>query len=59
VGKSYLLNYLIQGLRQKYNDGETEDPTTTPTVVVAAATGYPRHTSMVLLYIHGRVFNWV
>ena len=39
VGKSYLLNYLIQGLRQKYNDGETEDPTTTPTVVVAAATG--------------------
>lgn len=42
VGKSYLLNYLIQGLRQKYNNGETEDPTTTtttPTVVVAAATG--------------------
>jgi len=36
VGKSYLLNYLIQGLRQKYSHGETTED---PTVVVAAATG--------------------
>ena len=36
VGKSYLLNYLIQGLRQKYSHGETTED---PTVVVAAETG--------------------
>lgn len=47
VGKSYLLNYLIQGLREKYPErrsnahayAATKQPKSDPRVVVAAATG--------------------
>lgn len=45
VGKSYLLNYLIYGLRQKYGESSTSEmmgnkmASADPTVVVAAATG--------------------